>query len=122
ETARLTRLINNVLDFSRLERGEKKYNVRDGDLVAIVRDTAESYRPHLENTGFKLECDLPGAALPVRADTDAIAQIIVNLLSNAEKYSNGAKDICVRVARRDGPLPCAEVSVLDRGAGVPRGS
>jgi signal transduction histidine kinase len=122
ETARLTRLINNVLDFSRMEGGEKKYNFRDCDLVSLVRDTAESYRPHLENNGFKLECNLPSSVLPVRADTDAIAQVIVNLLSNAEKYSDSRREIEIQVSQRDGPLPCAEVKVLDRGLGVPRGS
>src|SRR5262249_27358624 len=48
ETARLTRLINNVLDFARIERGEKKYNFQKCDLVSLVRETAETYRPHLE--------------------------------------------------------------------------
>jgi len=120
ETARLTRLINNVLDFSRMERGEKKYNFRDADLVNIVRETAETYRPHLENCGFQMECALDGCPLPIRADADAIAQIIVNLLSNAEKYSNGEKKIIIEASRRDGPLPCAEVKILDRGIGVPR--
>jgi len=122
ETARLTRLINNVLDFSRLERGEKKYNFRDCDLVSVARDTAETYRPHLENNGFKFDCSIPEHPLPVRGDTDALAQIIVNLLSNAEKYSNGPKEIELLVSRQDGPLPYAEVKVLDRGPGVPRGS
>ena len=121
ETARLTRLINNVLDFSRMERGEKKYNFRDADLVQIVRETVETYRPHLENSGFQLECALPPSELTVRCDTDAIAQVIVNLLSNAEKYSNGEKKITIEASRRDGPLPCAEVRILDRGPGVPRG-
>ena len=60
--------------------------------------------------------------MAVRADPDAIAQIIVNLLSNAEKYSHGDKKIIVEAGRRDGPLPCAELRILDRGAGVPRGS
>jgi signal transduction histidine kinase len=122
ETARLTRLINNVLDFSRMERGEKKYDFRDANLVSIVRETAETYRPHLENSGFQLDEVFTTGELPVRVDTDAIAQIIVNLLSNAEKYSNGEKRISIEVARRDGPLPWAEVKVLDRGPGVPRGS
>jgi signal transduction histidine kinase len=122
EAARLTRLINNVLDFSRMERGEKKYNIHDADLVNIVRETTETYRPHLENSGFQLECLFPSAELPVRADTDAIAQVIVNLLSNAEKYSDGRKNISIEARRREGPLPCAEVSIMDRGPGVPRGS
>jgi signal transduction histidine kinase len=122
ETARLTRLINNVLDFSRLERGEKKYDFRECDLVQRARDTAESYRPHLEHNGLKLDCDLAPGSLSVRGDCDALAQVIVNLLSNAEKYSTGKKEISLQVAQRDGPLPCAEVKVLDRGPGVPRGS
>ena len=87
-----------------------------------MRDAADSYRPHLENNGFNLECELPTGQLPVRGDGDALAQIIVNLLSNAEKYSGDKKEIIVQVARREGPLPCAEVKVLDRGPGVPRGS
>jgi signal transduction histidine kinase len=122
EAARLTRLINNVLDFARLERGEKKYNFATCDLAVIVRDAANSYRPHLENNGFSLECDLPPGQLQVRGDCDALAQIIVNLLSNAEKYSTERKEITIQTARRDGPLPCAEVKILDRGPGVPRGS
>ncbi len=121
ETARLTRLINNVLDFSRMERGEKKYVFRDADLITVARETVDTYRPHLENCGFEMECSLAPGQLPIRADTDAIAQIIVNLLSNAEKYSNGEKKILIEAGRRDGPLPCAEVKILDRGSGVPRG-
>jgi len=51
ETARLTSLINNVLDFARIERGEKKYNFQKCDLVSVVRETAETYRQHLEANG-----------------------------------------------------------------------
>ncbi len=122
EAARLTRLINNVLDFSRLERGEKKYNFQECDLVKVARETAESYRPHLENNRFKFDCACPEHRLGVRGDPDALAQIIVNLLSNAEKYSLATKEILLQIARRDGPLPCAEIKILDRGTGVPRGS
>lgn len=122
EAARLTRLINNVLDFARFERGEKKYNFQDCDLVGVVRDTAESYRPHLENNGFTLACRLGDTPLKVRGDADALAQILVNLLSNAEKYSGEAKQIEIEMCRHDSPLPYAEVRVLDRGLGVPAGS
>lgn len=121
ETARLTRLINNVLDFSRMERGEKKYDMRDCDLAALVQQTAESYRPHLESNGFRLECSLPDSPIPVRGDCDAIAQVLLNLLSNAEKYSNGTKEIAIDARVLDGSSPCAEVRIQDRGLGVPRG-
>jgi signal transduction histidine kinase len=158
EAARLTRLINNVLDFSRMERGEKKYNFQPCDLVEVVRAAAQTFRPHLEAGGFKFDCTLPDAPISVHGDADALSQIIVNLLSNAEKYSNGpallgapasrrpagsqkselagetpalpgsaprltgGKEITLQLARRESPLPHAEVKVLDRGSGVPRGS
>ena len=99
EAARLTRLINNVLDFARLERGEKNYAFTRCDLAAVVSETVETYRPHLEQAGFKLELDLPPAAAPafVNADRDALAQVLVNLLSNAEKYSAEQKEIRVEL-------------------------
>jgi signal transduction histidine kinase len=122
EASRLTRLINNVLDFSRLERGEKTYQLQLCDLAAVARAAALSFRPHLEAAGLAFDCSVPDTALPVRGDADALAQIIVNLLSNAEKYSNGRKEIQLRVSRAQAPAPRAEVMVLDRGAGVPRGS
>ncbi len=121
ETARLTRLINNVLDFSRIERGEKKYNFAKCNVVGVVLETVETYRPHLEANGFKLECDLPASPFFVNGDRDALAQIVVNLLSNAEKYSNDRKEVRVEARLRSQPLPHLEVRVLDRGLGVPQG-
>jgi len=121
ETARLTRLINNVLDFSRMERGEKKYNFQACNLTEIVGATAETFRPHLEAAGFNFACELPPGPIPIRGDADAVSQILVNLLSNAEKYSNGGKEIRLQLAGKQSPLPHAEVRVLDRGPGVPGG-
>jgi signal transduction histidine kinase len=122
EAARLTRLINNVLDFSRLERGEKKYAFTRCDLGTVVTETVETYRPHLEQAGFKLELDTPPAPVFVNGDRDALAQVLVNLLSNAEKYSNGQKEIRVELRQCAQPLPFLEVRVLDRGLGVPPGT
>ena len=62
EAGRLTRLINNVLDFSRMERGEKKYNFQPCDLAAVVRGIEQTFRPHLEAGGFKFICELPERA------------------------------------------------------------
>jgi signal transduction histidine kinase len=122
EAARLTRLINNVLDFSRMERGEKKYNFQPCDLTEVVRSTAEIFRPHLEANGFKFDCNLPETQISIHGDADALSQIIVNLLSNAEKYSNGGKEIILQLAQKQSPLPHAEIKVLDRSSGVPPGS
>ena len=130
ETARLTRLINNVLDFSRMERGEKEYKFARCDLKQVVSDTVESYRPQLEANGFRLGLRLPSEAIEVRGDCDALSQVLVNLLSNAEKYAADGKEIAVELRqrnkepRRQGNLvktELAELLVLDRGPGVPRG-
>jgi signal transduction histidine kinase len=143
ETARLTRLINNVLDFARIERGEKKYNIQKCDLISVVRETADTYRPHLEANGFQFACELPDAPVFVNGDRDALAQVVVNLLSNAEKYSDTHKQIALSLhlvgtrstAPHSSPAestppdqPTApdihswvEVKVLDRGIGVPKG-
>ncbi|HXC99902.1 MAG TPA: HAMP domain-containing sensor histidine kinase [Verrucomicrobiae bacterium] len=120
ETSRLTRLINNVLDFSRMERGEKKYQMRPFDLAGLARETVETYRPHLESIGFKIEAELPETEIMVNGDRDALSQVLVNLLSNAEKYSNSAKAIAVELERIAGESRI-EMRVLDRGPGVPRG-
>jgi signal transduction histidine kinase len=121
ESSRLTRLINNVLDFSRMERGEKKYDFQRLDFVALIRETVENYRPHLEAGGFAFHCTLPSAPIEVNADRDALAQVTVNLLSNAEKYSGTRKEITVRVQPQDQPSPHVELHVMDRGLGVPEG-
>jgi signal transduction histidine kinase len=112
-------------------------------LTELVRSTAETFRPHLEASGFQFVCELPAAAIPIRGDADALSQIIVNLLSNAEKYSTGSagilpagletgtrrqdasapgREISLQVAQKQSPLPHVEIKVLDRGPGVPRGS
>jgi signal transduction histidine kinase len=122
EAGRLTRLINNVLDFSRMERGEKKYQFQAIDLAAVVRETIETHRPHLEAAQFRIESALPNEPITINGDRDALAQILVNLLSNAEKYSGTSREIRVEMDARTQPVRYVEVRVLDRGTGVPAGS
>jgi signal transduction histidine kinase len=122
EAARLTRLINNVLDFARLERGApgraSLREQRSCDLVDAVRDIVETCQPHLEAAGVSFQSEIEAETLPITGDRDALAQIILNLVSNAEKY--GGNDVLVRVRRQEtsaGALGC--VDVLDRGPGIP---
>jgi len=116
EASRLTRLINNVLDFAHLERGEKKYEFADLDLGVLLGETLATYRPHLEAEGFVMRATVPVEPVSVRGDRDALAQVLVNLLSNAEKYSTERKEIEVEMKASAG---CVEIRVLDRGPGVP---
>jgi len=121
ESARLTRLINNVLDFARMERGTRSGDRRPSDLVQIVREVVDICRPHLETVGVSVALETQTDALPLVADRDALAQVVLNLLSNAEKYGGG--EVLVSVRREDQPgspgVGC--VDVLDRGPGIPAG-
>jgi signal transduction histidine kinase len=118
ETARLTRLINNVLDFAKLERGDKTYRFEALDVAKLARETCETYRAHLEGDGFTVRCDVPDRPLPVQADRDALAQVLVNLLSNAEKYGGAKKHIEITAEPNGSSVA---VQVMDRGPGVPTG-
>ncbi|MFZ4775492.1 MAG: sensor histidine kinase [Terrimicrobiaceae bacterium] len=119
ESERLTRLVNNVLDFARLEKKRKSYDMRPVDLVPVIDRVCESESIRLQESGIPVSYSCKPESCPVRCDADAIAQILVNLLSNAEKYSDGAKEIAVEVEASGADT--VRISVLDRGAGVRAG-
>jgi signal transduction histidine kinase len=112
ESSRLTRLINNVLDFARMDRGEMKYEKEVFDLNALVRETLTNFRLNFASEGIDSD------PLPVRGNRDATAQVLLNLLSNAEKYGDGRIEVTTR--RSENGLGTVQVS--DRGPGVPHGS
>ncbi|HSG01834.1 MAG TPA: HAMP domain-containing sensor histidine kinase, partial [Vicinamibacterales bacterium] len=116
ESERLTHLINNVLDFGRIDSGGKAYTFMSDDIVSVVRDALDAYRYFLDRAGMVVETDLPAEAIPMRLDRDAIAQALVNLLHNAMKYGADGRYVRVRV-RADGSDVLVEVT--DRGAGIP---
>ena len=120
EAQRLTRLINTVLDFSKLDRKGVALDRVDCDLRRIVEDTLERYRPHLESLGLAVSAELPEEPVLLQADADRVAQILLNLLSNAEKYAADGKVIEVTLAQ-DPATHTAVVEVSDRGPGIPAG-
>jgi signal transduction histidine kinase len=118
EAERLTRLINNVLDFARLERKQKRYDFHPLDLHEVLARTWEGHELHLREQGFTTRWQAAPPPYPVRGNDDALAQIFVNLLSNAEKYSVERKEVEIHSYLTDDSV---HVSVLDRGSGVPPG-
>ena len=118
EAERLTRLINNVLDFARLERKQKRYDFHPLDLHEVIARTWEGHELHLREQGFTTRWQAAPPPYPVRGNDDALAQILVNLLSNAEKYSTDRKEVEIHSYLTENSV---HVSVLDRGSGVPPG-
>ena len=116
EAERLTRLINNVLDFARSERGDLQLARAQFDLGEFVRSVIEEQQPRLQRGSWRLSAEIPEGEIMVNADCDALAQVMLNLISNAEKYASTGLEVRVEVATRDHR---AEVRVADRGPGVP---
>jgi len=115
ESERLTALINNILDFSRIEAGRKEYEFRETDLNELVRNTLESYRYQIEQHGFTLEEKI--AEVPaLKVDREAMARSLVNLVNNALKYSQDRKYIGVNLYRDNGSV---KLEVVDHGIGIP---
>lgn len=118
ETERLHRLINNVLDFSSLGQKKKRYRMKNVDIVTLCKDLIEGQYPRLQYDGFTLHFRSDIQHLMIRADEDAIRQVLLNLLSNAEKYSADTKDIEVHIQEFK---ECALINVKDKGIGIPVG-
>ena len=118
ETERLTRLVNNVLELSRLENGAPRPTLDTAPLGPVVAEAAELARPHAEAKGFALRVEVEPGLPPVRIERDALLQVLFNLIDNAVKYADGGapKEIGL-AARREGDS--VRLTVRDRGPGVP---
>ena len=116
ESERLSALINNILDFSRLEAGRKEYEFKETDLPELVRSTLDSYRFQIEQNGFSFEENISGDIPPVNVDREAIARSLLNLVNNALKYSKDQKFIGVSLYRANGSV---KLEVRDKGIGIP---
>ena len=114
EAERLSRLVENVLAFSRGGGGGESAT-ESFDLSELARETLSQLEPALSKNGFLCSFSSEGPS-PVRGDPERLRQVLMNLLSNAEKYSGDAREIGVRCGRESG---CALVDVADRGPGVP---
>lgn len=118
ESERLTALINNILDFSRIEAGRKEYDFKETNLAELVRATLDSYRFQIEQNGFAFEENIAGDIPPVNVDREAIARSLLNLVNNALKYSKDQKYIGVSLYRANGSV---KLEVRDRGIGIAPG-
>jgi signal transduction histidine kinase len=117
ESERLTALINNILDFSRIEAGRKEYEFKETNLAELVHSTLESYRFQIQQNGFAFEENISGDIPPVIVDREAIARSLLNLVNNALKYSKDRKYIGVSLYRSNTRV---DLEVRDRGMGIPK--
>jgi signal transduction histidine kinase len=118
ESRRLTQLINNILDFSRIESGRKVYSFEPCDLEDILAGTLSTFAVRLRDKGFEITYQGPDEPVPeTEVDANAIDRAVANLLDNAVKYSNGDRRIRLELERVGDE---ARISVSDHGIGIPR--
>ncbi|MBN2426486.1 MAG: GHKL domain-containing protein [Calditrichaceae bacterium] len=115
EAERLTHLINNILNFSRMESGKKQYAFASVDINELVSHVIETYRDSVIEKGYILEQSLADDNLIIEADREAISESLINLIDNAVKYSNDEKYIKISTARTDNH---ALICVEDHGTGI----
>ncbi|MER3399538.1 MAG: hypothetical protein C4313_00135 [Thermoflexus sp.] len=113
---RLKLLVDDLLDISRIESGRLQLDLRPVPLEAVVEVVVASLKARIDEKGQHLEIDLPAFLPPVLADKDRLVQILMNLVSNAHKYTPEGGQITLR-ARLQGPQ--IQVEVSDTGIGIP---
>ena len=115
EAERLTGIVNNVLDFSRIERDKLQLHLERTDLTTLLNQTADSFFNRLEQEKITLERKIADGAI-ANIDPIALSQIVFNLLDNAIKYSGTAKTIQIRLeVSKDWNI----LSIADQGIGIP---
>jgi signal transduction histidine kinase len=117
ETERLSRLTQRILDFSRMEAGRKAYALREESVPEVVQQALDACKPLIEQGGFTVEKDLAAEAQTAVIDRDAIVEVLINLVTNAIKYSPEQKWLKVAARVNDGFV---ELSVADHGIGIAR--
>jgi signal transduction histidine kinase len=120
-SARMHSLVNDLLDLTRLEQGRATLTMEEFDIREVVDLAVESISPLLESKEQKAVLRLPELGCQVRGDRQRLEQVVINLLSNANKYAPPGSPVEVRIARStksDGSKECL-VSVRDSGPGVP---
>jgi signal transduction histidine kinase len=111
----MVRLIDDLLDVSRITRGKLEMRKHRVELQAVLDDAIETIRPMLDEAGQRLDLTLPAAPQYIHADPERLAQVFSNLLSNASKYSEDATVIGLSAGCVDGKVL---VTITDRGIGI----
>ncbi len=115
EAGRLSRIVNKILNFSKMEAGKRKYQMSKVNLNVIVEDILKSYSFHIKNKGFSQEFVTDKSLDEIYVDPEAVAEAVVNLIDNAMKYSKDEKSISIMTGK---DANYAFISVQDKGIGI----
>lgn len=117
QSEQLTDLANNILDFARIERGRKRYEMKPEDITSVVQNAVDRFRSCIAQDAVKIELSAAPDIPPVKIDAEAVSRALTNLMSNAVKYSPSEKEVKVTVAKRHRSVV---IEVEDLGIGIPK--
>ncbi len=115
QSERLSHLIDNILDFSRMEEGQKLFRFVKTDITPVVKDIVESFQNHTASQGFDISLSIPEPVPAIVFDPEAMEQVVHNLLDNACKYSGDSRKIEVGLLQKGNSII---ISVRDYGMGI----
>jgi len=115
QSEQLTNLANNILDFSRIESGRKKYEFKDENITGLVAQTIDHFNSYMAHEYCSVILNMEKGIPPVRIDADSISRALLNLLTNAFDYSPADKEIRVSVFKKGDK---AFIEVADKGIGI----
>jgi signal transduction histidine kinase len=118
ESSRLSRLINNVLEFSKFEKKQTRLDLQEGTLEEVIQEVKEVMQEKLRQEGFRLKVEMAKLP-PFKYDREAMIQILINLIDNSMKFGKSMpnREITIKVWPEPDRL---KVSVSDTGPGIPR--
>ena len=115
QSERLSHLIDNILDFSKMEEGQKTFRFEKADITPLVGEIVELFRKHTAEQGFDISLSIPEPLPELVFDRDAMEQVMHNLLDNACKYSGESSSIEVQLLAKGNKVV---ISVRDYGIGI----
>jgi two-component system sensor histidine kinase GlrK len=117
---RLSAMVSNLLDVSRLEAGTMEYEMRPSNIINIVNQTVEEFSLKASERNIDIRVESAASNIPVVCDADRMIQVVGNLIDNALKFSPENSTIRVAVGHNDAAaVPTVRVAIADRGSGVP---
>ncbi len=117
ESSRLTRLINNILDFGKLEQGSKNYHIKSVEIDRLLKQIIMTHSIRIENQGFEINTQIEKGNYQIKTDKDALEQVVLNLLDNALKYAGQGKFIKFILKKEKTYIV---LKLCDDGPGIPK--
>ena len=116
ESDRLSNLVEELLDFSRIQSGRFSLNIRNFEISALLQGAADMYVELAAKRNIEVSCNIPKSEVYVNGDADRIKQVFINIIDNAVKYTEEKGQVLIQQTEEEG---CVRITVKDTGVGIP---